>query len=650
MKSINEIGLVRVATVSPKVYIADTNNNLIEIKKSISELTERGVQIAVFPELCLTSYSCGDLFLQTTLITNALQSLVKLKEYSHKLNITIIVGLPLQHNSKLYNVAAVIYQGKILGLIPKQYLSNYGEFYENRWFSSSDTLNDFTHIIDGEEIPFSQNIIFELESINGAKFSIEICEDLWAVQSPSQSHSINGANIIFNLSASTEYLGKYQYRRELVKMQSSKLLTAYVYSSASSLESTSDAIFSGHLLIAENGKIVAESEILKLDSNFVLYDIDISYLNSVRIRNKTFANSTNTLKYQYVKIADGIIKDKCIIRNIPKLPFIPQDSRNRTQVCKEISDIQATALARRFLHTNSQKAVIGLSGGLDSTLALLATIQSFAKINKAISDIICVTMPGFGTSLETKSNVKELATLLNIELLEIDIIPSVTQHFIDIGHEIDNYDITFENSQARMRTMILMDIANKRNGIVIGTGDMSEIALGWSTYNGDQMSMYGLNSGIPKTLIKYIIEWYADEIYSNSISDILKSITTTPISPELLPLDNQGRITQETEKNIGPYILNDFFIYYFIRNSYEPKKILEFAKVAFNHDYKEFEIKFWLIKFFKRFFSQQFKRNSNPDGIKVGSISLSQRADWRMPSEAVVNEWIEDLERSENDI
>ncbi len=645
MKSINDIGLVRVAAVSPKISIADTEYNTVEIIKILDELRSKDVQIAVFPELSISAYTCGDLFLQKLLIDNALNSLIKLKEYSNDKNIIAIVGLPLNHKNQLYNVAAVIHNGSILGIIPKQYLCNYAEYYEKRWFTSASDLKDDSIIIADEFIPFSQNIVFQLNSIKNANFAIEICEDLWAVKPPSLNHATAGANIIFNLSASNEYLGKYQYRKDLIKIHSSKILGAYIYSSASTLESTSDTVFSGNLIIAENGKLLLESERFNFDSQYIFYDIDVDYLNNERVKNKSFVNDSNLSNYYFVSIDQQIVDTVQFIRKVSKTPFIPENIEERNDVCNEITNIQSSALARRLLHINSSKSVIGLSGGLDSTLALLSTIRAFQKINKPVSDIICINMSGFGTTSQTKNNAVDLTKLLGTELIEIDIKPSVEQHFIDINQPNNRYDVTFENAQARMRTLILMDVANQRNGIVIGTGDLSEIALGWSTYNGDQMSMYGLNSGVPKTLIKYLIEWYANVIYTGKVSEILTDILNTPISPELLPTDSEGKIIQETEKTVGPYILNDFFLYHFLRNSYEPYKILEIAKATFNGDYDENEIKFWSINFLNRFFSQQFKRNSNPDGIKVGSISLSQRADFRMPSEASVINWIQDIER-----
>ena len=643
MKSINEICLIRVGAVSPKVSISDTEFNINVIKNSINELEIQEVQIAVFPELSISAYSCGDLFLQKFLIDNSLKSLLKLKEFSLTKNIVFIVGLPYKHKDHLYNVAAVIHNGSILGLIPKQYLCNYAEYYEKRWFSSSTELSDDYTFVDGEFIPFSQNIIFEIESIKNARFAIEICEDLWAVKPPSLDHALAGANIIFNLSASNEYLGKYQYRKDLIKFHSSKILGAYVYSSASIYESSSDTVFSGNLIIAENGKIVAESERFNFNTQYTIYDIDVDYLINERIKNKSFVKSELDKNYFFVKIELENQSSTKLIKHISKTPFIPDNIEERNNVCNEITNIQASALSRRLLHINAKSAVIGLSGGLDSTLALLSTIRAFEKINKPKTDIICLNMPGFGTSSHTKNNAIELANLLGTELIEVDIKQTVGQHFQDINHPIDKYDVTFENAQARMRTMILMDIANQRDGIVIGTGDLSEIALGWSTYNGDQMSMYGLNSGVPKTLIKYLIEWYATTIYSGRISEVLQSILITPISPELLPTDVDGKILQETEKTVGPYILNDFFLFHFLRNSFEPKKIFELANIAFQDQFKSYEISFWLKNFFKRFFTQQFKRNSNPDGIKVGSISLSQRTDWRMPSEASFNNWLEGL-------
>jgi len=641
--NLNKLGMLRLAAVSPMLKISDTEFNATEIITCISGCNDKGVEIVVFPELSITAYTCGDLFFQSTLLFAAEQALLKICDCTKELKIIAIIGLPLIVGSKLFNCAAVIQQGKILGIVPKTYLCNYSEYYEKRWFVSEfERITDFVKI-DGKLIPFGADLLFSANSNNKLKFGVEICEDMWAVKSPGLDLALNGASLIFNLSASNEYLGKYQYRRELIKNYSSKIYAAYIYSSSSPLESTSDTVFSGNLIIAENGKILQESKRFSFETQLIINDIDFEHLINERIRSNTFAVCFTDKSFREIEFELPEVEINELLRVISKTPFIPENMEERDFVCNEISDIQATALARRFMHTKSDTAVIGISGGLDSSLALLSTIKCFQKLNKRLDSIIAVNMPGFGSTTKTKNNAIKLAELYGVSLRIVDIKDSVNQHFNDIGHPSDKFDITYENAQARMRTLILMDIANQSNGIVVGTGDLSEIALGWNTYNGDHMSMYGLNSGIPKTLIKYIVAWYADHESRVEIAKILKDIIKTPISPELLPIDESGVNLQDTEKSIGPYILNDFFLYYFVRCSFSSGKILKLAELAFKDNFKVEEIKMWLILFYKRFMSQQFKRNSMPDGIKIGSVSLSPRSDWRMPSETDISLWIKEL-------
>jgi NAD+ synthase (glutamine-hydrolysing) len=563
-----------------------------------------------------------------------IQSISKLKEISAKFSTVLIFGAPLSSNGKLFNCAIVMQSGEILGIVPKSYLCNSAEYYEERWFSSEfDRVSD-TIVIQNETIPFGGDLIFE--SVDGKlRFGIEICEDVWAVKAPSNDLALAGAEVLFNLSASNEYLGKYKYRKDLVQNHSAKTISAYVYSSCGPWESTSDTLFSGNCIIAENGKILTESKRFSFETEYCIADIDLQMLRHDRQRNNSFGGSMPSIQFRSIKFDWHEQDAESILRHYSATPFVPEAEEERSNVCEEILNIQSTALARRLLQIKSKSVIIGLSGGLDSTLALIATALAFDKIALDRKGIIAITMPGMGTSEATKSNAIKLAESFGCTLKIIDINKSVLQHFQDIGHDVSVHDLTFENAQARQRTMILMDMANKMNGIVIGTGDLSEIALGWNTFNADHMSMYNVNSGIPKTLVKYIISWYVNTILDNNLRIVLKDIIDTPISPELLPLGVGNNISQETEKIIGPYLLHDFFLYYTVRFGFAQTKIMTIAEIAFSEMFGIDEIEKWYLVFFERFYKNQFKRNVVPDGIKIGSVNLSPRADWRMPSDAL---------------
>lgn len=639
-----EYGFVRIASVSPKISIGDVQFNQKIILESVDKCISQQCSFILFPELSITGYSCGDLFYQQKLIESAYMALQNIAEITKNKNIVIITGSPIENNGKLFNCAIVINSGKISGIVPKTFLCNTNEYYEERWFSSEkDRITDICKI-NGEKIPFGTDLIFEIEGKCNFKFGIEICEDLWAVNPPSLDLAQTGANLIFNLSASNEYLGKNLFRKELVKNHSAKTISAYIYSSSSVWESVSDTIFSGACLIAENGRILSETERFSFNTEICMSDIDINYLLNERLKNNSYGFSKPSKSFREILVTLESYKSDKILRKYTKSPFVPSDDNEKSAVCNEITKIQATALARRLLHINAKSTVIGISGGLDSTLALLSIVYAYKLINYDIKNIIAVTMPGMGTSDRTKNNAVELAKLIGITLKEINIKESVLNHFKDIGHNPETFDITYENAQARIRTLILMDLANEYNGIVIGTGDLSELALGWCTYNGDHMSMYGINAGIPKTLVKYLIAWYAEVQFEGEISSILKDIIDTPISPELLPLSDKGVILQNTENTIGPYILHDFFLFYAIRYNFSPRKVFLLARIAFGKEFDVNEIVNWMKVFYKRFFANQFKRNSVPDGIKVGTVSLSQRADFRMPSEASVNLWLDEID------
>lgn len=638
---LKEQGFVRVGAVVPKLKVADTEFNCNEIIKQIEIASNNKIQIAVFPELCITGYTCQDLFEQDILLEEAEKSLDKILEYTNNLDIICIIGMPIKAENQLFNTAVVIQKGRILGIVPKTFIPNYSEFYEKRWFTSSKNANNKEIEILGQKVPFGIDLLFKDKANNEICFGIEICEDVWAVEPPSNKLSLLGANIIFNLSASNEVIGKKEYRRELVKMQSAKTISGYVYCSSGVNESTSDVVFSGESMIFENGSCLANNQRFDFESNMIFTEIDTKRLANDRRKNTSFMGNPVDLEYREIEIniPDNI---ESLTREYSKTPFVPEDKKKISEICEEILNIQSYGLAKRLLHTNINKTVIGISGGLDSTLAFLVIIKAYEILNLPKENIIAITMPGFGTTSRTHNNSMKLINEYGATFREINITKSSLQHFEDIGHDKNIKDVTYENAQARERTKILMDIANKENGLVVGTGDLSELALGWCTYNGDHMSMYAVNTSIPKTLVKYIIKWVADNS-KEECKNIINDILDTPISPELLPPDENGNIEQKTEEQVGPYILHDFFLYHFLRYGAEPKKIYILACKTFKQDFKEEEIKYWLQVFIKRFFTQQFKRNCMPDGPKVGTVSLSPRGDLRMPSDVNYNIWLKNL-------
>ena len=635
---LKEQGFVRVGAVVPKLKVADTEFNCNEIIKQIEIASNNKIQIAVFPELCVTGYTCQDLFEQDTLLEEAEKALNKILDYTNNLDIICIIGMPIKAENQLFNTAVVIQKGKILGIVPKTFIPNYGEFYEKRWFASSKNANKKEIEILDQKVPFGIDLLFKDKENNEICFGIEICEDIWAVEPPSNKLALLGANIIFNLSASNEVIGKKEYRRDLVKMQSAKTISGYVYCSSGVNESTSDVVFSGESMIFENGSCLTNNQRFDFESNMIFTETDTKRLANDRRKNISFMGDSVDLEYREIKInIPDNIED--LTREYSKTPFVPEDKKKISEICEEILNIQSYGLAKRLLHTNINKTIIGISGGLDSTLAFLVIIKAYEILNLPKEKIIAITMPGFGTTSRTHNNSMKLINEYGATFREINITKSSLQHFEDIGHDKNIKDVTYENAQARERTKILMDIANKENGLVVGTGDLSELALGWCTYNGDHMSMYSVNASIPKTLVKYIIKWVADNS-KEECKNIINDILDTPISPELLPPDENGNIEQKTEEQVGPYILHDFFLYHFLRYGAEPKKIYILACKTFKNDFKKEEIKHWLQVFIKRFFTQQFKRNCMPDGPKVGTVSLSPRGDLRMPSDASYNIWL----------
>jgi NAD+ synthase (glutamine-hydrolysing) len=739
-------GFVRVAAVTPEIRVADCSYNAKRIEEAVRAAADKGARIVVLPELSITGYTCGDLFLQDTLLESAKVALSRLVEGSEGREEVVVVGLPFTHKGKLYNTAAVYSDGELLAFVPKTNLPNYGEFYEQRHFTPAfsgleyadfsvtptdgaseddsdeertgyggkegvaviplnyvddDFFDDDDDVDDDEEgfyedIPFGTDIIFKCEDDADLTFAVEICEDLWAPSPPSVRHAVNGALIIANLSAGNEAIGKASYRRLLARGQSGRLICGYIYANAGIGESTQDMVFSGHCIIAENGGVIAENTPFGSSrGGIVLSDIDVRGLARDRRYNSSFVSDSApvypgvdaTMKREYEEVLfsqpelseDGsdigmavstgkVIlfakpdanKKDMLYRRVDPHPFVPHDEAERANRCEEILSMQSSGLAKRLAHTDSKTAIVGVSGGLDSTLALIVAVRALRRIGRDAEDVLAVTMPGFGTSDETKGNAKRLCEALGVSLDEIDITEQVNVHLKSIGHDDDERDVTYENAQARVRTLVLMDLANKEGGIVVGTGDLSELALGWATYNGDHMSMYGVNAGVPKSLVRHIIKYAADTEAENNpdLSAALEDIIATPVSPELLPPED-GKISQRTEDIIGPYELHDFFLYHMVRWGRRPRIILELAAIAFAEDdgtktpvadayhgagsYSRDEIKQWLEVFLKRFFANQFKRSALPDGPKIGSVTLSPRADWRMPSDAVADEWLKDL-------
>ena len=631
-------GFVKVAAAVPAVKVADVDYNIQQIESIIAQAEGRGVEVIVFPELCITGYTCQDLFKEQLLLDRAESGIITLLDFTRKLDIISIVGLPVVINGLLYNCAAVIQGGQLLGIVPKTYLPNYAEFYEKRWFASAQDMNPVTCIYAGNTISVSAEPKVFVTS-DGMKFGVEICEDVWAPIPPSNNLALSGADIIFNLSASNELIGKHAYLKSLLAQQSARTISGYVYASSGFGESTQDVVYGGNAIIYENGQLLVEGDRFSFSPQIQQCQIDIEKLRVERRQNTTFINAQR--HSHAVEIACKPVQptDFELQRPIDPHPFIPKNE-DMQSACEEILYIQVAGLAKRLYHINAQKAVIGISGGLDSTLALLVTVKAFDKLDLSRKGIIGITMPGFGTTDRTHNNAVKLMQTLGITIREISIAKAVTQHFKDIEHDMEVHDITYENSQARERTQILMDVANKENAIVIGTGDLSELALGWATYNGDHMSMYGVNAGVPKTLIRYLVTYVSSEMATETLLDIVD----TPISPELIPADEQGNIKQKTEDLVGPYELHDFFIYYFLRYGFSPKKIFMMAQKAFANTYDDATIKKWLTTFCRRFFNQQFKRSCLPDGPKVGSVSLSPRGDWRMPSDASSALWLKECE------
>lgn len=640
-----DYGYIRVGAIVNKLVLANPLENAKELINNIKDAYQKDIAIVVTPELALTGYTCADLFLQDKLIKDVLEGLKEILKATKTLDIITIIGMPLATNNTLYNTAVVINKGKILGIIPKSYIPNYNEFYEDRWFSSGLNLKDTYLELLGQTVPFGTDLLFQDENTKEITFAFEICEDLWAVTPPSSEYAINGATIIFNLSSSNELIGKDSYRQNLIASQSSRTVTSYIYTSSGMMESSSDLVFGGASYIYENGKLLKKNERFQLESNIISSDIDVFLLTNERRRNRSFMRKKDNKEYRIIKIKTNC-NAKILKRNYAKYPFVPSNNLDRDERCLEIINIQSTALARRLIQLNNPKCVIGMSGGLDSTLAFLVIIEAFKKLGRNNKDIIGITMSGFGTTNRTYQNALDLVKSYNATLKEISIKKACLLHMRDITLDEDDRSITYENLQARERTQILMDVANKEKGIVIGTGDLSELALGWCTYNGDHMSMYAVNIGVPKTLIRHLVNWYMVK-EDNKKKEILTDILETPISPELLPPDKEGNIIQKTENSIGSYILHDFFLYHFLRYGTTPKKLYYLASLTFP-EYNKEEIINCLKIFIKRFFSQQFKRNCLPDGVKVGSISLSPRGDLRLPSDLNYQSYLDEINKIES--
>ena len=637
-------GFVKVAAAVPLVQVADCFYNIEKIEGLMRQASEKGVQIIAFPELSVTGYTCLDLFAQQTLLDGAEEALLQLVSNTADLDILTIVGVPLRTENRLINAAVVFQKGAIRGVVPKTYLPNYKEFQEQRWFTSATELRESTISIGEEEYPMGSHLLFRSGRLTAG---IEICEDLWVPVPPSSLLAMEGANIIFNLSASNELIGKHAYLRSLICQQSARCMAGYVYASSGFGESSTDLVFAGNGIIAENGNLLAESPRFTMEEQLVISAIDIETLQNDRQVNTSFMYGTSGLPKEKAQVVDFQVRIPdgfSLTRPVDPHPFTPSGEALKER-CEEIFHIQVAGLAKRLVHAHAQTAVVGISGGLDSTLALLVTVMTFDALKMPRGQIIGITMPGFGTTDRTYTNACDLIRSLGVTLKEIPIKEACLQHFRDIDHDPSVHDVTYENSQARERTQLLMDVANQKNGLVIGTGDLSELALGWATYNGDHMSMYGVNGSIPKTLVKYLVEWVANHKVDDASRLTLLDIVDTPISPELIPADENGNIKQKTEDLVGPYELHDFFLYHFLRFGSHPSKIYFLAQKAFAGIYDNATVKKWLYTFFRRFFQQQFKRSCLPDGPKVGSVSLSPRGDWRMPSDAVSRLWLEEIER-----
>lgn len=632
-------GFVKVAAVTPDIRVADVEFNKEQICRKMDEAAASGAKIIVFPELCVTGYTCSDLFTQDVLLDHAREVLTEIAAHTRDMDALVFVGAPLAVDGELYNVAAAMNYGKILGLTTKTFLPNYGEFYEMRQFREGPEKAREIEF-DGEMVPFGPNILFTAKQMEHLIVAAEICEDVWSPVPPSIEAVREGATVIANCSASDETIGKATYRESLIEGQSARLIAGYIYSNAGEGESTMDLVFGGHNLIAENGTILAESK--RFENGIIYSEIDVNRLMSERRKNTTFktAKERTLTRVPF----DIEITETELTRVFPSRPFVPSENRERAKRCEEILTIQAMGLKKRLEHTHAKCAVVGISGGLDSTLALLVTAKAFDALGLDRKHIISVTMPCFGTTDRTYNNACKMSLSLGAELREVPIAAAVMQHFKDIGHDPEDHSVTYENSQARERTQVIMDIANANGGMVIGTGDMSELALGWATYNGDHMSMYGVNASVPKTLVRHLVQYYADTTDDKELQEVLYDVLDTPVSPELLP-PKDGKIAQKTEDLVGPYELHDFFLYYFLRFGYAPSKIYRIAKYSFAGEYDDETIYKWLRTFCWRFFAQQFKRSCLPDGPKVGTVALSPRGDWRMPSDACVASWMRDLEQ-----
>ena len=633
-------GFIKVAAATPEIRVADTAYNAQQIGALMAQAAREGAKIVAFPELCLTGYTCGDLFAQDALLRGAEAGLAALLERSKGLDLLAAVGLPVKtrDDNKLYNCAAIIHRGKLLALVPKTYIPNYGEFYELRWFASGQGVCGQVTLC-GQTVPLTHSALFVCQEAPGLTVGVEICEDLWAVTPPSGRLATAGATVILNLSASDEVIGKAAYRRQLVKSQSARLGCAYVYADAGWGESTTDLVFCGHDLVAENGTILAER---RFAAGLTLGEVDVDKLAFERRRVNTFAAAEDG--GEVLRLPFSLtVEETALTRFVPKTPFVPQDGGERAERCEEVLNIAALGLAKRLEHTGFSRPVLGLSGGLDSTLAALITARALDRLGRPRADLLCATMPCFGTTRRTRSNAEVLAQRLGAELKTVDITKAVNQHFADIGLPADDRSVTYENAQARERTQVLMDLANQIGGLVVGTGDLSELALGWCTYNGDQMSMYAVNASIPKTLVRYVVDYAARTSGDEALCQVLLDILDTPVSPELLPAEN-GEISQKTEDLVGPYELHDFFLYHAVRWGFPPRKVLRLAEYAFGGDYDRQTILKWLKTFYRRFFAQQFKRSASPDGPKVGTVALSPRGDWRMPSDGAANLWTKELE------
>ena len=631
-------GFVKVAAATPDIRVADVEFNTQNIINAMEEAQKNGAKILVFPELCVTGYTCSDLFDHSVLLKASRKALLEIAENTNDKDMLVFVGAPFEVNGKLYNVAAAMNQGEIIGFTTKTFLPNYGEFYEMRQFTPGpQTVREIT--FEGKKIPFGPQILFQAEGMEELVVAAEICEDVWSPVPPSIQAALEGATVIVNCSASDETIGKDTYRRALISGQSARLISGYIYANAGEGESTTDLVFGGHNIIAENGTILKESS--RYVNEIIYSEIDLQRITGERRKNTTFQPlDEETL----VRVPFTIEETKTFLtRTFPKKPFVPSDEQTRAQRCEEILTIQAMGLKKRLAHTNARTAVVGISGGLDSTLALLVTARAFDMLGRDKKDIIAVTMPCFGTTDRTYQNACEMSKKVGATLIEVPIADAVNIHFRDIGHDPEDHSVTYENCQARERTQVLMDIANKTWGMVIGTGDLSELALGWATYNGDHMSMYGVNASVPKTLVRHLVKYAADDTKDEALKNVLYDVLDTPVSPELLP-PKDGDIAQKTEDLVGPYELHDFFLYFMLRFGYEPSKIFRIACMTFDGEYDKETIFKWLETFCRRFFSQQFKRSCLPDGPKVGTVALSPRGDWRMPSDACVAVWMKDLE------